>query len=555
MKTGSGSLVCVIWMLASSAPLLAQSMDPQAVWPLCGRITEDKPKKWRPAKGCPSERFGNALFSDAPFSSTFGPRPLGSENDRYDFHRGVDIATPTGTPIFAVTDGNVEIAGVNSGYSDPFLKLRHFRPGETTCSGGGGCYHSYYLHISDWVVAVDEWVSKGQLIGYTGASGASGFQHLHFEVRDAPGFDPFSAWSRDAVHPFGLLPYQQPNNTTIEFHAVDTSDPNSVVADVSVTSNRYDLTSIEMAIFDQSQLEIPQPGNTPNASGYHILPAFYDMESWNFEYSHKDSSNYPWEEYGLNGLYQCPYYADHGPSYSAHVHMDAQHPELSFDGLFNGVHVITGKYWLNANRDYWLDLHFLELKGPAACIEATAVFASGDQTTASWGDCGITPNIPPIASFTYQCTDLNCGFDGSVSSDSDGNLAAYNWDFSGGNSGASVTASHSFAAAGSYAVELTVTDNNGAVDTNRQIITVQALAASDINTSVSTNRKRNRISVEWTGAVSTQVDIHRNGEKVVTTTNDNRWNDRGVSSGNSYSYKVCEAGFTSDCSDDVTIDL
>ena len=183
MKTGIVLAVAVLWALTDVNVSTAQSMDSQAVWPLCGRITEDKPKGWRPHKGCPSARFGNSLYTDEPFSSTFGPRPLGSESDRYDFHRGVDIATPTGTPIFAISDGNVEIAGVNSGYSDPLIKVRHYRPGFSTCTSGGGCYHSYYLHVSDWVVSEDETVNKGQLIGYTGASGASGFQHLHFEVR------------------------------------------------------------------------------------------------------------------------------------------------------------------------------------------------------------------------------------------------------------------------------------------------------------------------------------------------------------------------------------
>lgn len=555
MRTGIVSLLLGILFSAISLPALPQSTDAEAVWPLCGRITENKPKKWKPSKGCPSERFGNAAFSDAPFSSTFGPRPLGSQNDRYDFHRGVDIATPTGTPIFAITAGNVEISGVHSSYSDPLIKLRHYRPGETTCSAGGGCYHSYYLHISDWEVAVDEWVEKGQLIGYTGASGASGFQHLHFEVRDAPAFDPFSAWSRDAVHPFGILPYQVANNSSVVIDSVDDSNPSAVKASVIVSSNRYDLVSVEMAVFDPAMQELVQPGNTPDANGYHVLPPFFDMEAWNFEYSHKDSTAYPWEEYGTGGLYQCPYHADHGASYSAHVHMDAQHPDDFHEGQFNGVHVVTGKYWLTGNRDYQVTLEFDALQGPAACIEATAVFASGDMSTGQWGSCGGTQNEPPIALFSYQCANLACTFDGSNSSDPDGSITSYTWDYGDGTGGINQASAHDYSSPGSYLVTLTVTDNEGAEGSAQLLATVNEPVVSDITATVSTNRKRNRIAVKWSGAVGSIVDIRRNGSLQLTTSNDGQWNDRDVSTGNLYTYRVCEAGSLIDCSNGAVIDL
>lgn len=555
MKAGMVLLLLLLLTVVDVAPVQAQSMDPQAVWPLCGRITENKPKGWRPSKGCPSVRFGNPAYSDAPFSSTFGPRPLGSQNDRYDFHRGVDIATPTGTPIFAISDGNVEIAGVNSGYSDPLLKVRHYRPGFGTCTSGDGCYHSYYLHISDWVVSVDEMVSKGQLIGYTGASGASGFQHLHFEVRDAPAFDVFSAWSRDAVHPFGALPYDVPNNTSVVFGAVDDSNPAAVSANVHVTSNRYDFVSVEMTVLDDQQQEVPQAGNTPNAEGYHELPPFFDMEAWNFEYSHKDSSSYPWEEYGAGGLFECPYHADHGTSYSAHVHMDAQHPDSTFEGLFNGVHVITGKYWLNGNRDYWLELEFQALQGPAACIEATAVFASGDMTTSQWGNCGGVPNQPPVAQFGYSCDALSCSFDATGSNDPDGTVDSFSWEFGDGFSSSGSSPGHDFASPGTYTVTLTVTDNEGAEDSIQHLVTVDEPVASNISATVSTNKKGNRVAVRWNGAVSNNVDIYRNGVLQTTTTNDGAWNDRQVSGGNTYSYQVCEAGSLTECSAPAEITL
>jgi hypothetical protein len=556
MKQGIISLFLTAVWLFTAMPTSAQQMDPDTVWPLCARITENPPRGWRESKGCPPKRFGNPAYTDAPFSSTFGPRLLGSENDRYDFHRGVDIATPSGTPIFAITGGNVEIAGSHSTYSDPLIKLRHYRPGETTCTGGGGCYHSYYLHISDWVVSVDDSVEKGQLIGYTGASGASGFQHLHFEVRDAPAFDPFSAWSRDAVHPLDTVPYEEPNNTGIFFNSVDPSDPSAVAAEVTVTSNRYDLISVEMAVFDASHQEIPQVGNIAD-NGYHVLPSFYDMEAWNFEYSHKDSSAYPWEAYGAGGPYECPYYSDHGSSYSAHVHMDAQHPDDYQQGLFNGVHVVTNKYWLTGGLDYWLKLEFLALQGPASCIEATAVFAAGDTTTAEWGSCENTPppNEAPIAAFSYICDGLECSFNGGASSDSDGSITGFDWDFGDGASATGVNASHGFASTGSYSVSLMVTDDDGATDSAQQTVIVEEPEGGDISASVSTNKKRNKVTVTWSGASGNKVDIYRNGWLLSNTRNDGNWSDRDVSAGNTYTYQVCEAGSASVCSNEASISL
>jgi murein DD-endopeptidase MepM/ murein hydrolase activator NlpD len=363
----------------------AANVDPNATWPLCGRITENPPAEWVATDGCPSGRFGDPTYSDEPLSSTFGPRPLFSENNRYDFHRGVDIATPNGTPFFAIADGTVAIAGEHPSYSDPLVSVSHFRPGEASCNSGG-CYRSLYLHISNRVVNESDQVVKGQLLGYTGAS-SSGFQHLHFEVRDAPAADPFSAWSRDAIHPLSVLPYEAPDNTTIVFNDVDFSNPDSGRVDLGLTSSRYDLVALDLDLFDDNGQALPQSGDTPDDNGYYVEPSSFHMETWNFMYSHKNSSAYPWESFGAGGVNECPYHADHGVSYDANVHMDQQFPGKPLEGLFNGLHVRTLRYWPSDQSDYEVNLEFLALQGDASCVEATATFISGDTTTAQWGDC------------------------------------------------------------------------------------------------------------------------------------------------------------------------
>jgi VCBS repeat-containing protein len=57
--------------------------------------------------------------------------------------------------------------------------------------------------------------------------------------------------------------------------------------------------------------------------------------------------------------------------------------------------------------------------------------------------------------------------DGSGSSDVDGTIVAYDWDFGDGSTGAGVNPTHTYAAAGLYTVTLTVTDDGGLTDTAR----------------------------------------------------------------------------------------
>ncbi|TQJ04602.1 PKD domain-containing protein [Amycolatopsis cihanbeyliensis] len=78
------------------------------------------------------------------------------------------------------------------------------------------------------------------------------------------------------------------------------------------------------------------------------------------------------------------------------------------------------------------------------------------------GGSGGTPT-DPRASFSADCseTEPSCAFDGSASSDPDGSVASYAWDFGDGEAGSGVSPSHTYVEAGTYSVELTVTDDEG----------------------------------------------------------------------------------------------
>ena len=92
----------------------------------------------------------------------------------------------------------------------------------------------------------------------------------------------------------------------------------------------------------------------------------------------------------------------------------------------------------------------------------------------------VTPNQPPTAAFTSSCDELECSFDASGSTDGDGTVASYAWDFGDGQTGTGATPSHSYGAAGQYTVKLTVTDDDGATDEVTHTVTVtSSTLASD----------------------------------------------------------------------------
>ena len=100
----------------------------------------------------------------ARLSSHFGAR-------RRRWHYGVDLAQPTGEPIYAAFDGIVRISKKNKSYGN-LVVIRHFNGLET-----------YYAHLSQIDVDAGDTVCAGSVIGLCGNTGRSYGSHLHFEIR------------------------------------------------------------------------------------------------------------------------------------------------------------------------------------------------------------------------------------------------------------------------------------------------------------------------------------------------------------------------------------
>lgn len=107
-----------------------------------------------------------------PITSSFGQREdpiLGTGEG--EFHKGVDISAPKGTPIRATADGTIELAGMGGGYGREVI-IDHSNGIKTV-----------YGHMSGFAVTAGTHVTRGQVIGYVGMTGRSTGYHCHYEVR------------------------------------------------------------------------------------------------------------------------------------------------------------------------------------------------------------------------------------------------------------------------------------------------------------------------------------------------------------------------------------
>ena len=105
-------------------------------------------------------------------SSRFGKRVDPVTKRRQTFHKGIDIAAPAGTPVYAAEDGVVSMAEfVKNGYGKLII-LKH-----------ADNIATYYGHLSEIGVTSGIHIKKGDFIGRIGSTGRSTGPHLHFEVR------------------------------------------------------------------------------------------------------------------------------------------------------------------------------------------------------------------------------------------------------------------------------------------------------------------------------------------------------------------------------------
>ena len=178
----------------------------------------------------------------------------------------------------------------------------------------------------------------------------------------------------------------------------------------------------------------------------------------------------------------------------------------------------------------------------------------GDNTEAFdlWPTGG---NNPPTAAFTPSCSGLSCNFT-DASTDGDGTIQSRMWTFGDGTSSTATNPSKTYAAGGTYAVTLTVTDDDGATDNASQNVTVSGGGGGGaIVLSVGVRRSGPWVhhDLTWTGSDGGQARISRDGSVLVTTADDGAYSYRvGRNVTGSDTYRVCDVE-DGVCSNDVTV--
>ncbi len=114
-----------------------------------------------------SSNFG---VTNGRFTSSYGYRIHPITGVRT-FHDGIDIAGPTGTNVYAYTDGVVTTVGYDR-YYGRYIVINH-----------GGGLTTIYKHLDSYLVKLGQNVKVGDHIGEMGNTGFSTGSHLHFEVR------------------------------------------------------------------------------------------------------------------------------------------------------------------------------------------------------------------------------------------------------------------------------------------------------------------------------------------------------------------------------------
>ena len=130
-----------------------------------------------------------------------------------DGHEGYDWVMPEGTPIFAVSDGQIYFAGVQQPVYCPLLGADV--AGNIvilSTSISNETFYVDYLHFSSIVVTSGQSVKRGDLLGYSGNTGCSSLPHLHFAIyrpanngSDFAAVDPYG-WSGSTADPWASDP-------------------------------------------------------------------------------------------------------------------------------------------------------------------------------------------------------------------------------------------------------------------------------------------------------------------------------------------------------------
>ncbi len=111
-------------------------------------------------------------------TSSFGPR-TSPFTKSHEFHNGLDMSIPEGTPVGAPSDGTVAFAGRFS----LSTSVNWWRYGNCVILNHDGYFQTIFAHLSEVSVRTGQKVRQGAVLGKVGSTGWSTSPHLHYEIR------------------------------------------------------------------------------------------------------------------------------------------------------------------------------------------------------------------------------------------------------------------------------------------------------------------------------------------------------------------------------------
>lgn len=163
-----------------------------------------------PAPGAVKWPLASSTSDNAdPVRYQYAPRRIGGS---YDFHAGVDIPAPKGTPVHAIMDGVVTGITLDNGSSGPGNRVL-VNHGEQKWVG--------YLHLDGFApgIAVGTRLIAGAVLGYVGNTGAV-TDHLHLTYM--VGLLSESTSESRSKNPLEILPHTAPAGLTAVFTSSNT---------------------------------------------------------------------------------------------------------------------------------------------------------------------------------------------------------------------------------------------------------------------------------------------------------------------------------------------
>src|SRR5258707_1144061 len=142
-----------------------------------------------PGRDAEARRAATARAADAPYDTAAETQqaavaaPAPRVVRPLFMHDGADLVAPTGTSVYAASDGVVIGAAPNGGYGN-WIRIDH-----------QGKLSTVYGHLSSFAPGIQEGarVSQGELIGFVGNTGRSTGAHLHFQIlSNGKAVDPLS---------------------------------------------------------------------------------------------------------------------------------------------------------------------------------------------------------------------------------------------------------------------------------------------------------------------------------------------------------------------------